>query len=329
MVTFTSYLFLNQSFQSTNITLLARIKNASMDLFNNAAAKIPTVVDQRSDYNTVRAFLSRAPKNGAASLRFYVVRDRQGFNMLNPIFRLFLEDGNQFLLSAQKATNNKTSNYHLSMARTPSGRRDPLTLGKLRANWSGSEYWIYDDGLNPAKTAIEANTRCILGFIEFAYDEMGPGRMNIHIPKVYDNSNISTWRDTDMEGPNRVTAKEEFQQKLDKDAVFLRNKRPVYDEKTGGHVLNFHGRITMPSVKNFQVEYDSSSDEPALQFGRVSCQPPGPRAQCKCHKNTFNMDVCFPLSPLQAFAICLSTLDGKFADQKMYDSVTKFINKKK
>lgn len=84
-----------------------------------------------------------------------------------------------------------------------------------------------------------------------------------------------------------------------------------------------------------------------LQFGRVSCQP---RSQCKCHKNTFNMDVqvtiplhlrhkhlvilidgCkqYPLNPLQAFAICLSTLDTKFTDTKLYDSVTKFMLKKR
>jgi tubby-related protein 1 len=37
-----------------------------------------------------------------------------------------------------------------------------------------------------------------------------------------------------------------------------------------------------------------------LQFGRVN-------------KDTFTMDFQFPLSPLQAFAICLSSFDYKFA----------------
>jgi hypothetical protein len=30
-------------------------------------------------------------------------------------------------------------------------------------------------------------------------------------------------------------------------------QRAVWDESIGGHVLNFHGRVTMPSVKNFQL----------------------------------------------------------------------------
>lgn len=35
-----------------------------------------------------------------------------------------------------------------------------------------------------------------------------------------------------------------------------------------------------------------------------------------------------PLSPLQAFAICLSTIDSKFADLKVYENMTKLLKKK-
>lgn len=70
-------------------------------------------------------------------------------------------------------------------------------------------------------------------------------------------------------------------------------------------------------------------EETILQFGRVSCQPPGPRAQCKCHQHTFVMDVKHPLSLVQAFAICLATLDTKVADGKMFESMSKMMIKKK
>lgn len=36
----------------------------------------------------------------------------------------------------------------------------------------------------------------------------------------------------------------------------------------------------------------------------------------------------YPLSPLQAFAICLATLDTKVTDLKLYDSVSKLVSKK-
>lgn len=65
----------------------------------------------------------------------YVERDRQGLNRLHPVYRLYLEDGRQFLLCAQKRSTSKTSNYLLTMEKTPTDRRSPLILGKLRANW--------------------------------------------------------------------------------------------------------------------------------------------------------------------------------------------------
>ncbi|KDO29485.1 hypothetical protein SPRG_06024 [Saprolegnia parasitica CBS 223.65] len=104
----------------------------------------------------------------------------------------------------------------------------------------------------------------------------------------------------------------------------LRNKRPKYDEKARGHVLNFNGRVTMSSVKNFQLQCDGHGDDDdvTLQFGRVSCQPPGPNDQCSCHKNVFTLDFKHPLSATQAFAICLAAMDGKLADSKSFETLS-------
>ena len=33
----------------------------------------------------------------------------------------------------------------------------------------------------------------------------------------------------------------------------MENKDPVWNEKTKSYVLNFHGRVTKSSVKNFQI----------------------------------------------------------------------------
>ena len=81
----------------------------------------------------------------------------------------------------------------------------------------------------------------------------------------------------------------------------LVNKKPKWDDAHGGHVLNFQGRVTESSVKNFQLcpvdfpsSSGSSSDNPApvlnddvvLQFGRVE-------------KHKFTLDVRYPMSPMQ------------------------------
>lgn len=93
-----------------------------------------------------------------------------------------------------------------------------------------------------------------------------------------------------------------------KDGVLvLRNKSPRWHEQLQCWCLNFHGRVTVASVKNFQL-VASPENGPAgpqhekiiLQFGKVG-------------KDLFTMDYRYPLSAFQAFAICLSSFDTKIA----------------
>jgi tubby-related protein 1 len=39
--------------------------------------------------------------------------------------------------------------------------------------------------------------------------------------------------------------------------VELKNKTPVWNEESQSYVLNFHGRVTQASVKNFQIIHES------------------------------------------------------------------------
>ena len=56
----------------------------------------------------------------------------------------------------------------------------------------------------------------------------------------------------------------------------------------------------MASVKNFQLVDPEEQNVVILQFGRVG-------------KDEFTMDLQWPMSPLQAFAITMSSFDSKFA----------------
>ena len=49
----------------------------------------------------------------------------------------------------------------------------------------------------------------------------------------------------------------------------LRNKPPRWNEQLAAYCLNFHGRVTQPSVKNFQLASADSLDRVLLQFGKV------------------------------------------------------------
>jgi tubby-related protein 1 len=78
----------------------------------------------------------------------------------------------------------------------------------------------------------------------------------------------------------------------------LVNKPPIWNEERHAWTLNFHGRVTRASVKNFQLVRPEDNTHIVLQHGRVG-------------ENKFTMDMSWPISPIQAFAVCLSSLHGK------------------
>ncbi|KAJ6367106.1 hypothetical protein OIU77_003477 [Salix suchowensis] len=89
--------------------------------------------------------------------------------------------------------------------------------------------------------------------------------------------------------------------------LVLKNKAPRWHEQLQCWCLNFRGRVTVASVKNFQLvaavesfHNVSTADQERviLQFGKIG-------------KDIFTMDYRYPLSAFQAFAICLSSFDTK------------------
>lgn len=80
----------------------------------------------------------------------------------------------------------------------------------------------------------------------------------------------------------------------------LHNKTPVWNDETQSYVLNFHGRVTQASVKNFQIVHDNDVEYIVMQFGRVA-------------EDVFTMDFNYPLCAVQAFGIAMSSFDSKLA----------------
>ena len=51
--------------------------------------------------------------------------------------------------------------------------------------------------------------------------------------------------------------------------VVLQNKAPRWNEALNAYCLNFKGRVTQASVKNFQLASAADADTVLLQFGKV------------------------------------------------------------
>lgn len=89
--------------------------------------------------------------------------------------------------------------------------------------------------------------------------------------------------------------------------LVLKNKAPRWHEQLQCWCLNFRGRVTVASVKNFQLvaAVDPSHNISAAEQERVILQ------FGKIGKDIFTMDYRYPLSAFQAFAVCLSSFDTK------------------
>ena len=55
-----------------------------------------------------------------------------------------------------------------------------------------------------------------------------------------------------------------------RDLIYLINKPPRWNEQVGAYVLNFNGRVTMASVKNFQLVDPDEQNAVVLQVNTFS-----------------------------------------------------------
>lgn len=87
----------------------------------------------------------------------------------------------------------------------------------------------------------------------------------------------------------------------DFELLALQNRPPWWNVELGSFVLNFGGRVSVASVKNFQLCDRNDQDYIMLQFGRIQ------------GRHSFTMDFQYPLTAVQAFAIAISSLQSKIS----------------
>lgn len=315
----------------------------------------PSGNDIYSDVSISKRWLNKVCSHSERNtVKCFIEREKGTMGFQPTIYRCYLEvqngdsqvsdiiDGDdrpigRFMMSAKKkfVKKNSSSYYLVSVDMDPSDDRgSESVMGKLRGNSVGNHYLITDHGLAPGKTVAPSMLRKEFGVVGFEFDSGGPSKIECFVPYVSQAGLVSVWQ-PEEEGSGLERRVEQLQagdavrqhwdrQGGDDGKLFLlRNKEPKWDETHGGHVLNFQGRVTESSVKNFQLVCQSvhsvdgtelnsrdaqlvDPEEIVLQFGRIG-------------KNRFTMDFKFPLSPLQAFSICVACLDVKIADRKGYE----------
>ncbi|XP_032816079.2 tubby-related protein 3-like isoform X1 [Petromyzon marinus] len=257
------------------------------------------------DLESLEEFAVRPAPEGAA-VKCRITRDKKGMDRgMFPTYFLHLErdDGKRvFLLAGRKRKKSKTSNYLISTDPTDLSRVGDSFVGKLRSNLMGTKFTVYDSGVNPDKgialgdgsnirqemaaVCYEAN---VLGF-------KGPRKMTVVIPGMSAEHERVPFQPRN----EHESLMSRWQAKRLDGLIELHNKAPVWNDDTQSYVLNFHGRVTQASVKNFQIVHDDDPEYIVMQFGRVA-------------EDVFTMDYSYPMCALQAFAVALSSFDGKLA----------------
>ncbi|CAM8973169.1 unnamed protein product [Rhodiola kirilowii] len=312
----------------------------------------------------------KQPGSRDGMIQCFIKRDKSSltyrlFLCLSPA--LLVENG-KFLLSAKRNRRTTCTEYVISTDADNISRSNSKYIGKLRSNFLGTKFIIYDTQPPYNSSNIEPPGRSSRRFYskkvspkvpagsyniaQVTYElnvlgTRGPRRMNCTMhsipassldpggvvpgqPELLPRSLDDSFRSISFS--KRIDSSIEFSSSRFSDIgmtlndehdgkerpMVLKNKTPRWHEQLQCWCLNFRGRVTVASVKNFQLiaatpptppapnapstSQSSSSDHEKvlMQFGKVG-------------KDIFTMDYRYPLSAFQAFAICLSSFDTKLA----------------
>ncbi|KZV29704.1 tubby-like F-box protein 7 [Dorcoceras hygrometricum] len=245
-------------------------------------------------------------------LQCIIKRDKK-----NATFYLYLAlspsftDEGKFLLAARRYRNGAHTEYIISLDADDLSQGSRAYVGKLRSDFLGTNFTIYDSQ-QPHSGAKPSSSRAGRRFASKQICPQVPAG-NFEVGQVSYKFNLLKSR-----GPRRMACSlkcpfsdestDNFQHAVKEKAdpyspelTVLKNKAPRWHEHLECWCLNFHGRVTVASVKNFQLVATMDQSQPGgkgdeetvlLQFGKVG-------------DDTFTMDYRQPLSAFQAFAICL------------------------
>nr|XP_020861174.1 tubby protein homolog isoform X7 [Phascolarctos cinereus] len=296
------------SSSSSQLNTNARPGSATSKKSNKETASAPSPSGQAPliEVEDLEEFALRPAPQGI-TIKCRITRDKKGMDRgMYPTYYLHMEreDGKKvFLLAGRKRKKSKTSNYLISVDPTDLSRGGESFVGKLRSNLMGTKFTVYNNGVNPMKTSSSnlegANIRQELAAICYETNVLGfkgPRKMSVIIPgmsMVHERVSIRPRNEQE-------TLMARWLSKSTDTVIELHNKTPVWNDDTQSYVLNFHGRVTQASVKNFQIIHANDPDYIVMQFGRVA-------------EDVFTMDYNYPMCVLQAFAIALSSFDSKLA----------------
>lgn len=225
-----------------------------------------------------------------------IVRNRAGFQAkIFPNYELRLQSTNKLLMVAMKMNMNRTSNYHLfDMTRGTTGKtltkKSGNYVGKLRAkNPNRTEYIV----LNHSSEKQEVG-----GFMfdredpsVDAKDGVRPRKLWVILPKLAGDGRTVPNSVPDNDSESSIIEILRASSSDREGTHIFQTKEPTF--VNGNYRLDFHGRVSVASVKNFQLVGEEDLENVVCLFGKVD-------------HDRFHLDFKTPFNAFQAFALALS-----------------------
>ncbi|KAL8161942.1 hypothetical protein V2J09_013431 [Rumex salicifolius] len=289
----------------------------------------------------------KQPGPRESMIKCFIKRNRatQTYYLYLSLTNALAEDG-KFVLASRRFRHATCNDYVVSIHPNDMSKGGSSYIGKLRSNFLGTKFTIYDaQRPHPGAKMTKSNSMRLAGLkqvtpripfgnysvAQISYElnvlgSRGPRRMlctmgSIPASAIEPGGVAPTQTDSPLSSLDNFSSlhlsrsesnctDDNISRSLTgqrDEALVLRNKAPRWHDQLQCWCLNFLGRVTVASVKNFQL-VASPENCPAgpeheviiLQFGKVG-------------KDVFTMDYRYPISAFQAFSICLSSFDTKIA----------------
>ena len=249
-----------------------------------------------------RIFLKTTVSKGQI-LQFTIKRHVAKLGLSHPQYDLHLNGNPTIVCSAFKESMLST-NYSIFLYQNEQPQAPTNQVGQVISNFTGSQFMLYAGSRKNNKLEEEAigqvTDQRITGTAH--YDQTfsissKPRALDLYIPRPTESYTVNEqMQSIDLrqlyEGPNRVNY------------IKLVNRQPKWDEIRKAYVLDFKGKASVKSPKNF-ILIDSELPE----------HQPDVMLLGKCADNEFNLDVSYPLNPLQAFEVAITAMAFKMGCQ--------------
>ncbi|KAJ2046871.1 Tubby- protein 2 [Coemansia sp. S16] len=175
-----------------------------------------------------------------------------------------------------------------------------VLIGRVVPTTAGGVYTILQRSSDYEQTVmteeeseIQWQEVCAVQYDSHVLGSTGPREMTVIVHAVDDSGlPIQTTETKSLIGRYRSGAD------TDPGIIVLMNKPPIFISETASYALDFGPRITTRSVKNFQLIHPHDKDYIVMQFGKS-----GP--------DSFALDIRFPMSPIMALGVAITSLDRK------------------